>query len=257
VKNRRTTAWIFALLLTVTALTACADVSREQQNSAESSVSVEKTADNSAGESTESTENSAGESTESTENSTKESTGSTEESTEMQSTSGTEVQSETEPEADLESRSASIAETQTEQKFIIFDDQVINGFITDADTSVIKPYMKKYTYKGDYSDILSDDSRFYGLWYDPNMDETLYITANGAEVYIPYLDEYGITDDFGSAFQYELIDRTARGKCPELAIYINGPDKGPLAYYIGGITDKLFWTYDKSQIFYRQEIPQQ
>ncbi len=245
-KNRRTTAWIFALLLTVTALTACADVSREQQNSAESSVSVEKTADNSAGESTESTENS-----------TKESTGSTEESTEMQSTSGTEVQSETEPEADLESRSASIAETQTEQKFIIFDDQVINGFITDADTSVIKPYMKKYTYKGDYSDILSDDSRFYGLWYDPNMDETLYITANGAEVYIPYLDEYGITDDFGSAFQYELIDRTARGKCPELAIYINGPDKGPLAYYIGGITDKLFWTYDKSQIFYRQEIPQQ
>ena len=245
-KNRRTTAWIFALLLTVTALTACADVSREQQNSAESSVSVEKTADNSAGESTESTENS-----------TKESTGSTEESTEMQSTSGTEVQSETEPEADLESRSASIAETQTEQKFIIFDDQVINGFITDADTSAIKPYMKKYTYKGDYSDILSDDSRFYGLWYDPNMDETLYITANGAEVYIPYLDEYGITDDFGSAFQYELIDRTARGKCPELAIYINGPDKGPLAYYIGGITDKLFWTYDKSQIFYRQEIPQQ
>ena len=245
-KNRRTTAWIFALLLTVTALTACADVSREQQNSAESSVSVEKTADNSAGESTESTENS-----------TKESTGSTEESTEMQSTSGTEVQSETEPEADLESRSASIAETQTEQKFIIFDDQVINGFTTDADTSVIKPYMKKYTYKGDYSDILSDDSRFYGLWYDPNMDETLYITANGAEVYIPYLDEYGITDDFGSAFQYELIDRTARGKCPELAIYINGPDKGPLAYYIGGITDNLFWTYDKSQIFYRQEIPQQ
>lgn len=245
-KNRRTTAWIFALLLTVTALTACADVSREQQNSAESSVSVEKIADNSAGESTESTENS-----------TKESTGSTEESTEMQSTSGTEVQSETEPEADLESRSASIAETQTEQKFIIFDDQVINGFITDADTSVIKPYMKKYTYKGDYSDILSDDSRFYGLWYDPNMDETLYITANGAEVYIPYLDEYGITDGFGSAFQYELIDRTARGKCPELAIYINGPDKGPLAYYIGGITDNLFWTYDKSQIFYRQEIPQQ
>ena len=245
-KNKKTTAWILTLLLTVTALTACADVSREQQNSAESSVSVEKTADNSAGESTESTENS-----------TKESTGSTEESTEMQSTSGTEVQSETEPEADLESRSASIAETQTEQKFIIFDDQVINGFITDADTSVIKPYMKKYTYKGDYSDILSDDSRFYGLWYDPNMDETLYITANGAEVYIPYLDEYGITDDFGSAFQYELIDRTARGKCPELAIYINGPDKGPLAYYIGGITDKLFWTYDKSQIFYRQEIPQQ
>ena len=245
-KNKKTTAWILTLLLTVTALTACADESKTQQTSPESSVSVEKIADNSAGESTESTENS-----------TKESTGSTEESTEMQSTSGTEVQSETEPEADLESRSASIAETQTEQKFIIFDDQVINGFITDADTSVIKPYMKKYTYKGDYSDILSDDSRFYGLWYDPNMDETLYITANGAEVYIPYLDEYGITDDFGSAFQYELIDRTARGKCPELAIYINGPDKGPLAYYIGGITDKLFWTYDKSQIFYRQEIPQQ
>ena len=245
-KNKKTTAWILTLLLTVTALTACADESNAQQTSAESSVSVEKIADNSAGESTESTENS-----------TKESTGSTEESTEMQSTSGTEVQSETEPEADLESRSASIAETQTEQKFIIFDDQVINGFITDADTSVIKPYMKKYTYKGDYSDILSDDSRFYGLWYDPNMDETLYITANGAEVYIPYLDEYGITDGFGSAFQYELIDRTARGKCPELAIYINGPDKGPLAYYIGGITDNLFWTYDKSQIFYRQEIPQQ
>ena len=245
-KNKKTTAWILTLLLTVTALTACADESNAQQTSAESSVSVEKTADNSAGESTESTENS-----------TKESTGSTEESTEMQSTSGAEAQAETEPEADLESRSASVAGTQIEQKYIIFDDQVINGFITDADTSVIKPYMKKYTYKGDYSDILSDDSRFYGLWYDPNMDETLYITANGAEVYIPYLDEYGITDGFGSAFQYELIDRTARGKCPELAIYINGPDKGPLAYYIGGITDNLFWTYDKSQIFYRQEIPQQ
>ena len=245
-KNKKTTAWILTLLLTVTALTACADESNAQQTSAESSVSVEKIADNSAGESTESTENS-----------TKESTGSTEESTEMQSTSGAEAQAETEPEADLESRSASVAGTKIEQKYIIFDDQVINGLTTDADTSVIKPYMKKYTYKGDYSDILSDDSRFYGLWYDPNMDETLYITANGAEVYIPYLDEYGITDGFGSAFQYELIDRTARGKCPELAIYINGPDKGPLAYYIGGITDNLFWTYDKSQIFYRQEIPQQ
>ena len=67
-KNKKTTAWILTLLLTVTALTACADESNAQQTSAESSVSVEKIADNSAGESTESTENS-----------TKESTGSTEE----------------------------------------------------------------------------------------------------------------------------------------------------------------------------------
>jgi len=141
-------------------------------------------------------------------------------------------------------------ETASDQKIIPMSEQMVAGFKTDADTSVIDSYKKKYTDKGDYSDILSDPSRFYGLWYDPSMKETLYLTDKSAQVYIPWLGNYG-----EKSYKWEIIDRTARKKSPELAIYFNGEGSGPLAYYLGGVTENLFWNYDKSQIFYRQSIP--
>lgn len=141
-------------------------------------------------------------------------------------------------------------ETAQDQAVIPMNDQIVAGFKTDADTSVIDPYMQKYTKKGDYSDILSDPSRFYGLWYDPEMKETIYLTDKTSQVYITWLGNYGEKN-----YKWKIIDRSAKKLSPELAVYINGEDKGPLAYYLGGVTDNLFWNYDKSQIFYRQTVP--
>lgn len=131
---------------------------------------------------------------------------------------------------------------------IDLNDDVVSHFTSDADTSVIETYMKQYSYKGDYSDIMSDKTRFYGLWYDPVNHETLYITEYGAQVYIPYLDYYGI-----DMWSWDLTDRTASGKCPRLS-FSGSSDQEGLAYYIGGITEDLLWNYDRSQIFYRQKI---
>lgn len=97
----------------------------------------------------------------------------------------------------------------------------------------------------DFDQTMNQD--FTGTWYDPEMKEAFRLTSQGAYVYIPYLDLYG--DDL---YEWELIDRSAKGLCPELAIYINGRDSGPLAYYVAGYRDGYFWCNAQSQIFYRQ-----
>ena len=91
------------------------------------------------------------------------------------------------------------------------------------------------------------DQDFTGTWYDPEMKEAFRLTSQGAYVYIPYLDLYG-----DELYEWELIDRSAKGLCPELAIYINGRDSGPLAYYVAGYRDGYFWCNAQSQIFYKQ-----
>ena len=97
----------------------------------------------------------------------------------------------------------------------------------------------------DFNETLNQD--FTGTWYDPEMGEAIRLTSQGAYVYIPYLDLYG-----DELYEWELIDRSAKGLCPELAIYFNGRDVGPLAYYVAGIRDNYFWCNAQSQIFYRQ-----
>ena len=97
----------------------------------------------------------------------------------------------------------------------------------------------------DFSQTMNQD--FTGTWYDPEMKEAFRLTGQGAYVYIPYLDLYG-----DELYEWELIDRSAKGLCPELAIYINGRDSGPLAYYVAGYRDGYFWCNAQSQIFYKQ-----
>ncbi len=97
----------------------------------------------------------------------------------------------------------------------------------------------------DFSDVMNED--FLGTWYDPELGEAIRLTENNAYVYIPYLDEYGDTP-----YEWELIDRSDRNLCPELAIYISGRDAGPLAYYVAGFRDDYFWCNSQMQLFYRQ-----
>lgn len=96
----------------------------------------------------------------------------------------------------------------------------------------------------DFDKILNSD--FAGLWYDPDMQEAVWIKEEGAYVYIPYLNLYG-----DQLVEWELIDRSQRGLCPELNIYYNGRVIAPLAYYVGGITDDYFWCVSQGQVFYK------
>lgn len=97
----------------------------------------------------------------------------------------------------------------------------------------------------DFAQTMNQD--FTGTWYDPEMGEAIRLTTEGAYVYIPFLDLYG-----DELYEWELIDRSAKGLCPELAIYFNGRDVGPLAYYVAGIRDNYFWCNAQAQIFYKQ-----
>lgn len=97
----------------------------------------------------------------------------------------------------------------------------------------------------DFNQTLSYD--FNGTWYDESLGEALRITDEGAYVYIPYLDLYG-----NEAYEWELIDRSADGLCPELDIYYAGRGVGALAYYVAGVRDTYFWCNGQSQIFVRQ-----
>ena len=97
----------------------------------------------------------------------------------------------------------------------------------------------------DFSQTMNQD--FTGTWYDPEMKEAFRLTSQGAYVYIPYLDLYG-----DELYEWELVDRSAQGLCPELDIYINGRDSGPLAYYVAGYRDGYFWCNLQNQIFYKQ-----
>lgn len=100
----------------------------------------------------------------------------------------------------------------------------------------------------DFSATMEGD--FTGIWYDPDMGEAIWITEDGAYVYIPFLELYG-----DELYEWELIDRSERGLCPELAIYYGGRDVGPLAYYVGGIREEYFWCVSQGQVFYRANGP--
>ena len=97
----------------------------------------------------------------------------------------------------------------------------------------------------DFADVLNQN--FIGTWYDPEVGEAIRLTDEWAYVYIPFLDEYGDTP-----YEWEIIDRSDRNLCPELAIYISGKDAGPLAYYVAGFREDYFWCNSQMQIFYRQ-----
>lgn len=111
--------------------------------------------------------------------------------------------------------------------------------VTDANDA------KGYNKFDDFADVLNQD--FIGTWYNPELGEAIRLTDECAYVYIPYLDEYGDTP-----YEWELIDRSDKKLCPELAIYISGKGAGPLAYYVAGFREEYFWCNSQMQIFHRQ-----
>lgn len=97
----------------------------------------------------------------------------------------------------------------------------------------------------DINELMKKD--YTGTWYDPQNSESIRLTPEGAYVYIPYLDEYG-----DKKYEWELIDRSARGACPQLAIYFNGRECGPLSYYVAGYGDGYFYGKSQGYVFYKQ-----
>ena len=97
----------------------------------------------------------------------------------------------------------------------------------------------------DIHELMKKD--YTGTWYDPEYGEAIRLTDDGAYVYIPYLERYG-----DQKYEWELIDRSAQGACPHLAIYFNGRESGPLSYYVAGYGDGYFYGKSQGYVFYKQ-----
>lgn len=131
----------------------------------------------------------------------------------------------------------------------LIEDEVFQNLHTDADASAVE---RSYTL-GDFSKITKE--ALQGTWYhhpasegdNTQYDVILRFDGEEAIVYYPSVDFYGDT-----CYEWDIIDRSDRGLCPELAIYWNGRDWGPLAWYILGISDSGDYFWCNGEVFYRQ-----
>lgn len=148
--------------------------------------------------------------------------------------------------ADIFTDKGALERTIEEEQIVAIENEITNQ-ITAQEYETFTQTADAVDASGfdDFNQTMNQD--FTGTWYDPEMKEAFRLTSQGAYVYIPYLDLYG-----DELYEWELIDRSAKGLCPELAIYINGRDSGPLAYYVAGYRDGYFWCNAQSQIFYKQ-----
>ena len=148
--------------------------------------------------------------------------------------------------ADIFTDKGALERTIEEEQIVAIENEITNQ-ITAQEYETFTQTADAVDASGfdDFNQTMNQD--FTGTWYDPEMKEAFRLTSQGAYVYIPYLDLYG-----DELYEWELIDRSAKGLCPELAIYINGRDSGPLAYYVAGYRDGYFWCNLQNQIFYKQ-----
>lgn len=148
--------------------------------------------------------------------------------------------------ADIFTDKGALERTIEEEQIVAIENEITNQ-ITAQEYETFTQTADAVDASGfdDFNQTMNQD--FTGTWYDPEMKEAFRLTSQGAYVYIPYFDLYG-----DELYEWELIDRSAKGLCPELAIYINGRDSGPLAYYVAGYRDGYFWCNAQSQIFYKQ-----
>ena len=68
-----------------------------------------------------------------------------------------------------------------------------------------------------------------------------------AVVYYPAVEFYGDT-----YYEWDVVDRSSRGLCPELAIYWRGTKEGELAWYILGISEERDYFWCNGEVFYKQ-----
>lgn len=131
----------------------------------------------------------------------------------------------------------------------LIGDEVFQNLHTDADASAVEG---SYTV-GDWSKITKE--ALQGTWYyhpsgegdSTQYDVILQFDGDDAIVYYPSVDFYGDT-----RYEWDIIDRSERGLCPELAIYWNGRDWGPLAWYILGLSDAGDYFWCNGEVFYKQ-----
>ena len=127
--------------------------------------------------------------------------------------------------------------------------EVFDNLQTDADASAVE---NEYVL-GDWSQITKE--ALQGTWYyhpsdmgeDTSYDVILQLDGEDAIVYYPSVDFYGDV-----RYEWDIIDRSERGLCPELAIYWNGRDWGELAWYILGISENQEYFWCNGEVFYRQ-----
>lgn len=137
----------------------------------------------------------------------------------------------------------------TEGLVCLLEDEVFQNLHTDADASAVE---ESYIV-GDWNKITKE--ALQGTWYhhpsgegnNTQYDVILRFDGDDAIVYYPSIDFYA-----DACYEWDIIDRSDRGLCPELAIYWNGRDWGPLAWYILGISDAGDYFWCNGEVFYKQ-----
>lgn len=141
-------------------------------------------------------------------------------------------------------------EEPTEEPACLIDESILNNPQFTADASAVE---NGYVL-GDWSKITKE--ALQGTWYhhpksegeDKRYDVALQFDGDDAIVYYPAVDFYGDV-----CYEWEVIDRSDAGLCPELAIYFRETKDAPLAWYILGISEERDYFWCNGEVFYRQE----
>lgn len=140
-------------------------------------------------------------------------------------------------------------EAFTEEPACLIDQEILNNPKFEPDASAVE---SSYVL-GDWSKITKE--ALQGTWYhhpksegdSTQYDVALKFDGDEAVVYYPSVDFYAET-----SYEWDIIDRSDRGLCPELAIYFRGTKDAPLAWYILGISENRDYFWCNGEVFYRQ-----
>ncbi|MCI8323256.1 MAG: hypothetical protein HFI54_06370 [Lachnospiraceae bacterium] len=142
------------------------------------------------------------------------------------------------------------SETHTEERGdCLIEASVFENLNMDADASAVEN-----TYVlGDWGKITKE--ALQGIWYyhpkdvgdSEEYDVVLQFDGDKAVVYYPAVEFYGDT-----YYEWDVVDRSSRGLCPELAIYWRGTKEGELAWYILGISEERDYFWCNGEVFYKQ-----
>lgn len=145
-----------------------------------------------------------------------------------------------------------LEEELTDEPACLIDQEILNNPKFEADASAVE---NSYVL-GDWSKITKE--ALQGTWYhhpkgegeNRQYDVALKFDGDEAVVYYPAVDFYG-----DARYEWDVIDRSDRGLCPELAIYFHETKDAPLAWYILGISENRDYFWCNGEVFYRQEAP--
>lgn len=140
-------------------------------------------------------------------------------------------------------------EAFTEEPACLIDQEILNNPKFEADASAVE---NNYVL-GDWSRITKE--ALQGTWYhhpksegeSKQYDVVLKFDGDEAMVYYPSVDFYAET-----SYEWDIVDRSDRGLCPELAIYFRETKDAPLAWYILGISENRNYFWCNGEVFYRQ-----